>query len=388
MPRFHCPTPLATRPDRWPCRPAPRATCRCCACSRAPHHAVQRRGRRVRGAWSSSMGRSDVQVRVERAPSRWSAKPARAVHLAVGMPANERMDWLVEKATELGAASIQPLLAERSVLRLKGERAEQASRRTGRAIAIAACEQCGRNRVPPVHDARWTWRGWLQRCCRAATGAAGDALAAVAGAAGASALPRPAGRQRPGHAAVRPGRRPEPGRRSRGAGGGLPAGHAGAARAARRDRAAGGAQPLADALIAAKACMNRNLGLLALCQGLFLTNNVTFIAINGLVGLALAPLGWMATLPVMGYVVGGALSTGVVAQDAAALRPQGIVPGRAGGRAAVGPAVRLCGDQPQFLAAVLRHRWWPATTTPTPTCTASPRPNWPAARRAKRPCRW
>ncbi|HWI80482.1 MFS transporter [Ramlibacter sp.] len=63
--------------------------------------------------------------------------------------------------------------------------------------------------------------------------------------------------------------------------------------------------------------MNRNLGLLALCQGLFLTNNVTFIAINGLVGLALAPYGWMATLPVMGYVVGGALSTGVVARTQA-----------------------------------------------------------------------
>jgi MFS family permease len=60
--------------------------------------------------------------------------------------------------------------------------------------------------------------------------------------------------------------------------------------------------------------MNRNLWLLAVCQGLFLTNNVTFIAINGLVGLSLAPLGWMATLPVMGYVVGGALSTGVVAR--------------------------------------------------------------------------
>ena len=59
--------------------------------------------------------------------------------------------------------------------------------------------------------------------------------------------------------------------------------------------------------------MNRNLWLLAVCQGLFLTNNVTFIAINGLVGLALAPFGWMATLPVMGYVVGGALSTGIVA---------------------------------------------------------------------------
>jgi len=61
--------------------------------------------------------------------------------------------------------------------------------------------------------------------------------------------------------------------------------------------------------------MNANLILLTLCQGLFFTNNVTFIAINGLVGLSLAPLGWMATLPVMGYVVGGALSTGLVAKS-------------------------------------------------------------------------
>ncbi len=60
--------------------------------------------------------------------------------------------------------------------------------------------------------------------------------------------------------------------------------------------------------------MNRNLWLLALCQGLFLTNNVTFIAINGLVGLSMAPFGWMATLPVMGYVVGAALSTPLVAR--------------------------------------------------------------------------
>lgn len=59
--------------------------------------------------------------------------------------------------------------------------------------------------------------------------------------------------------------------------------------------------------------MNRNLWLLAVLQGLLLTNNVTLIAINGLVGLALAPYGWMATLPVMGYVVGGALFTAPVA---------------------------------------------------------------------------
>lgn len=63
--------------------------------------------------------------------------------------------------------------------------------------------------------------------------------------------------------------------------------------------------------------MNKNLWLLALCQGLFLTNNVVFIAINGLVGLQLAPFGWMATLPVMGYVVGAALSTPLVARTQA-----------------------------------------------------------------------
>ena len=60
--------------------------------------------------------------------------------------------------------------------------------------------------------------------------------------------------------------------------------------------------------------MNRRLLLLTLCQGLFLTNNVTFIAINGLVGLSLAPSAWMATLPVTGYVAGGALCAGLVAR--------------------------------------------------------------------------
>ena len=60
--------------------------------------------------------------------------------------------------------------------------------------------------------------------------------------------------------------------------------------------------------------MNLQLLLLTLCQGLFLVNNVTFIAINGLVGLQLAPFGWMATLPVMGYVVGGAIAAPLVAR--------------------------------------------------------------------------
>ena len=64
--------------------------------------------------------------------------------------------------------------------------------------------------------------------------------------------------------------------------------------------------------------MNKNLVLLSICQGLFLTNNVVFIAISGLIGFSLAPLGWMATLPVMAYVVGGALSTPLVARSQSA----------------------------------------------------------------------
>lgn len=82
-------------------------------------------------------------------------EPARAVHLAVGMPANDRMDWLVEKATELGVASIQPLMTAHSVLRLKGERAEK-KQAHWRAIAVSACEQCGGNRVLMIHPcASW-----------------------------------------------------------------------------------------------------------------------------------------------------------------------------------------------------------------------------------------
>jgi MFS family permease len=60
--------------------------------------------------------------------------------------------------------------------------------------------------------------------------------------------------------------------------------------------------------------VNVQLLLLALCQGFLLTNNVTFIAINGLVGLSLAPVPWMATLPVAGYVAGGSLSASLVAR--------------------------------------------------------------------------
>ena len=105
------------------------------------------------------MGRSDVQVLLG-GYSASAREAGRAIHLAVVMPTNERMDWLIEKATELGAASIQPLMSERSVLRLKGERADKKLAHW-RAAASAACEQCGRNRLPVIHEVR-TLADWLK----------------------------------------------------------------------------------------------------------------------------------------------------------------------------------------------------------------------------------
>ena len=150
MPRFHCPIPLA---EGAMVELPPGA---------ARHVQVLRLqpGRELTlfngeggefEAVVERMGRSDVTVRVG-AHHAIEREAAREIHLAIGMPANERMDWLVEKAAELGAASIQPLLAERSVLKLSGERAAK-KQAHWQGIAVAACEQCGRNRVPVVREA-------------------------------------------------------------------------------------------------------------------------------------------------------------------------------------------------------------------------------------------
>jgi 16S rRNA (uracil1498-N3)-methyltransferase len=94
------------------------------------------------------MTRQGVDVRIGQAvPTRPELKTS--VTLALGVPANDRMDLLVEKATELGVSCIQPLVTERSVVRLEGERAQ---RRVAHwvGIARAAAEQCGRASVPRV----------------------------------------------------------------------------------------------------------------------------------------------------------------------------------------------------------------------------------------------
>lgn len=71
------------------------------------------------------------------------------ITLALGISAGERMDYSLQKATELGVSAIQPLSTERSLVKLAGERADKRLQHWQH-VVIAACEQCGRNRVPAV----------------------------------------------------------------------------------------------------------------------------------------------------------------------------------------------------------------------------------------------
>ncbi|WP_454736633.1 16S rRNA (uracil(1498)-N(3))-methyltransferase [Cupriavidus necator] len=77
------------------------------------------------------------------------AEPPFRVTLAQGLAGGDKMDWLIEKAVELGVDAIQPLQATRSVVRLSGERAQKRHAHW-QALVQAACEQCGRNRLPQV----------------------------------------------------------------------------------------------------------------------------------------------------------------------------------------------------------------------------------------------
>ena len=147
MPRFHCPVPLTIGTELE----LPPAAARHVQVLRLQPGGVITLFNGEGGEYSATilrMGRSDVAVRVD-SHEALEREASRRVHLALGMPANDRMDWLVEKAAELGVASIQPLHTAHSVLRLSGERATK-KQAHWQSVAIAACEQCGGNRVPAV----------------------------------------------------------------------------------------------------------------------------------------------------------------------------------------------------------------------------------------------
>jgi 16S rRNA (uracil1498-N3)-methyltransferase len=145
--RFHCPVPLA--PGALVELPA-----------EAAHHATKvlrlaeddhvmlfdGRG----GEWLGRLRRAGKAVKVvlESFDAVEREAPL-AVTLVQGLPAADKMDWIVQKGVELGVAAFRPVAARRSVIRLSGERME---RRVAhwQAVAVAACEQSRRNRVPPV----------------------------------------------------------------------------------------------------------------------------------------------------------------------------------------------------------------------------------------------
>jgi len=92
------------------------------------------------------------------------AEPPYHLTLAQGIAGGDKMDWLIEKAVELGASSFVPLTATRSVVRLSGERAQRRQMHW-QGIVRSSCEQCGRNRLPDVAPVReiTAWLGALPR---------------------------------------------------------------------------------------------------------------------------------------------------------------------------------------------------------------------------------
>ena len=124
------------------------------------HHAVRvlrlRDGDRI-VLFDGEGGEAEATLQV-RGKAAWAQVEARRevdresplqIVLVQALASSDKMDWVVQKAVELGASAIQPVQAERSVLRLVGERADKRQAHWQQ-VAVAACEQCGRNRIPEV----------------------------------------------------------------------------------------------------------------------------------------------------------------------------------------------------------------------------------------------
>lgn len=95
------------------------------------------------------VGKKNVSVALHEALNGLAESPLR-IHLGQGLSRGERMDWAIQKATELGVTEITPLVSERCEVRLKDERADK-RRAHWRQIAMSACEQCGRSVLPVIH---------------------------------------------------------------------------------------------------------------------------------------------------------------------------------------------------------------------------------------------
>src|SRR5258708_8425086 len=108
--------------------------------------------------------RNDVCARIESFDPVERESPL-PVTLAQSIVANDAMDYAVRKAVELGVTAIQPIVTERSAPLPAGERGDKRLAHW-KGVAAAACEQCGRNRVPPISPTA-AWNDWLASSCRA-----------------------------------------------------------------------------------------------------------------------------------------------------------------------------------------------------------------------------
>lgn len=95
------------------------------------------------------VGKKQVRVQLDEQFA-GQAESTLRIHLGQGLSRGERMDWAIQKATELGVAEITPIVSERCEVRLKDERAQKRQDHWQQ-IAISACEQCGRSVVPVIH---------------------------------------------------------------------------------------------------------------------------------------------------------------------------------------------------------------------------------------------
>lgn len=105
-----------------------------------------------------AVGKRDVSVRLGRHDAIERESPLQ-VTLVQGVSAADRMEYSIQKAVELGVSAIQPVTTEKAVVRLKGERADK-KREHWQRVVVAACEQSGRTRIPPVHAIQ-TLQQWL-----------------------------------------------------------------------------------------------------------------------------------------------------------------------------------------------------------------------------------
>ena len=108
------------------------------------------------------VGKKAVRVELREQLAGQAESPLR-IHLGQGLSRGERMDWAIQKATELGVSEITPIVSERCEVRLKDERADKRLAHW-RQVAISACEQCGRSVLPVIHApiTLAEWQGHVQ----------------------------------------------------------------------------------------------------------------------------------------------------------------------------------------------------------------------------------